>query len=319
MWIVRTAPLVLLALLLGGCTQVDPETPGTPVIIGEVPVSMDALSEHLDPASSAFQDVLVIEDNLTLPGGGWMEFRTGRGMGCYGNADPVAPNATGWVSCMARVKAKPSWLAQDVHDLGIGVDAQRLTLRMAAEPVEWRLVVTVGEAASHGNGNVHLVWAYDSGWRTVDLSPVIDPPEITVVVRDPCDPINRPSLTQSPDGGSATLYVNFTASHGKPIVEIDLGNSLAGDAESLPYADHSTFEHGLIAVFDTFGARFAGSLNLKVNLEAPETPAEATPHACGLVLGRDVQRWSIDVGIQGADGRQEFRFREVDVEVLLRA
>lgn len=320
------AALPLLVLLLSGClgNQDEPTTPGdltdTPAP-GPAPVPFDNLSKRLDPGSGEAQVFDVEEDAFVLPGGGRMAFHTGRGMHCVGDADPVAPNATGWVACMVRLGAEPSAMAQDVHALGIGLDAQRLSLRMAAEAVEWRLVVSIAADTSSGatgTGPLAIV-AFDSGWRRVDLSPVIDRPSVEVVVEDPCD---AAAVTEDPEApsGRAVLYVNFTASHGAPFISVDLAASKPRAAKSDPFAGHGTGEHTFMALHEPFGLLQRGSLELRVDLEAPETPTEATPGgACTLIVARDLQEWNVDVGIVGADGRQEMRQRTLTVEVLLEA
>ena len=310
-------------LALAGCFGSSEDAPDLPAADSPVPQPFDHITDRLDPASGESQVFDVEEDSFTLPGGGRMSFHTGRGMHCVGDADSVAPNATGWVACAVRVVSEPTAMAQDVHELGIGLDAQRLTLRMAAEAVAWRLMVSVSDKPSQGadagqSGALVARTVFDSGWRRVDLSPVIDRPIVEVVVQDPCDVPASVEDAQAPSGW-AVLYVNFTAAHGAPFVHVDLSRSVPGVAQSSPFAQHDTSAHGFTAQDAPFGLSQAGTIELRVDLEAPETPTEATPGACALILTRELQEWKVDVGIVGADGRQEMRQRSVRVEVLLEA
>lgn len=298
--------LVVLALLAAGCAQPSAPTDDEPILGGEAPQSFDHLTDRLHPDSGPVQDFLVVEDNLSLPGGAFVWLVTGRGMHCQGDVDDVAPNATGWVTCIVRLVSEPSSMAQDVRELGIGLDSQRLSLRMAAEPVEWRLVVTV---------NTRMVPVFDSGWRLVDLSPTVEEPELAVSIINPCD---APDAVEQDDvRGSAKAYVNFTASHGQPFVSFDFGRSRPGDARSLPFAGHTTSEHGIVASYPTFGPTTPATFEVFVNLEAAEDAGEATPGPCQLSFAQELQTWTVLVGITGADGLQQYLTRTLDVTVYL--
>lgn len=306
------AGLFLLVLLLAGCGSPGAKGPADPEAAGrvEAPTSYDHLTDRLAPGSATFQDYAFVEDAIDLPGNGSIELRTGLGVLCHGDADGVAPNRTGWVACMMRLASDPAALSQDVHDLGIGPDTQRLTLRQPSEPVEWRVAVTLAD------GSV----PFDSGWRPVDLSPVLDDPVVTVEVHDPCD---APDAVEASDAGNprglAVLVIEGVAAHGKPFVEVDLARSRPMLAESTPFADHATFDHAFAAYFPTFAGPRAYRLELPVDLEAPESPATVPGGPCVAPMGGESQEWPIDVGITGADGAVEYKSRSVRVNVVLDA
>src|SRR5688500_15436741 len=91
---------VVLALLLAGCSAQEPSkdsspddaTKGDPLL--PAPESFDRISEHLPANSTAWQEFLVIEDEVELVNGS-MQFTTGRGMGCQGDADNVSAGSVG--------------------------------------------------------------------------------------------------------------------------------------------------------------------------------------------------------------------------------
>lgn len=308
--------VLLLILLLAGCgappqdgaaskAPVDPDG-------AQPPESFDRLTDRLAPDSATFQEFASVEDAIDLPGNGSIELQTGLGLMCFGDADGVAPNQTGWVACMARIVAEPDAMAQDVHDLGIGPDAQRLSRRQPGEPIEWRVLVALA------NGSV----AFDSGWRRVDLSPTLGDPIVTLDVRDPCDwpDAREEAFVGGGQHGLAVLKVEFVAAHGRPSVTVDLGpRSRPGDGTSTPFAGHATGEHGFMAQWETFGPERMAVLELKVDLEAPEGPGSPPPSTCDAPLNGETQDWTVTVGITGPDGANESKVRTLQVDVVLDA
>ncbi|MEK6974999.1 MAG: hypothetical protein AABY18_01490 [Candidatus Thermoplasmatota archaeon] len=301
---------VLLALLLAGCNGGKNGAGSDAGAQAAAPEAFDQLTALLPANSTTWQDFLVVEDSVAV-GNSSVEFTTGRGMSCQGNADSAAPNRTGWVACLVRLAARPDAAAQDVHELGIGYDLQRLTLRQAAEPVEWRVLVLLADATT----------AFDSGWRLVDLAPGLSDPVVRVDVSDPCDAPDAVERSEAGrQRGTALLTVEFNASHGRPFVQVDLGpRSRPGEAESTPFAGHGSGNHSFDALFDVMGEWRPLLLELTVDLEAPETPGGPTGDACELAIGGETQDWSVNVGIIGVDGALEFKARTVRVDVVLDA
>lgn len=315
-------PVVILVLLLAGCSApngkdgaardgiVDPDP--------HHPEPFDRLTHQLAANSTDWQEFLLIEDQVPLAGNASIEFTTGRGMGCQGDADNVSAGQAGWLVCLVRLAARPEVVVQAVRELGIGYDAQRLTARQAGEPVEWRAFVVLE----------NLSIPFDSGWRPVDLSPVISDPIVTLEVRDPCVGsgvgvgVEPPSTGLTPTGSDidAILNVAFDASHGQPFVRVDLGeSSRPGDGESKPYAAHGTGEHSFEARWDTVGPMRNFTLALNIDLAAAASPTGPMEGPCQVTIGRETQEWTVDVGIVGADGAVEFKTRNLQVDVYLSA
>jgi hypothetical protein len=311
------ATLVLLALLLAGC--------GGPSDLGELgpaywadaegPAPFDQLTDRLAANSTDWQEFLLIEDEVPLAGNASIQFTTGRGMGCQGDADNISVGQDGWLVCAVRLAARPEAVAQAVRALGIGYDAQRLTARQAGEPIEWRTFAVVE------NGSI----PFDSGWRRVDLAPAISDPVVTVEVRDPCVgsnvkvPADAPNVMPAPPPPiDAILNVEVDATHGQPFVRVDLGaSSRPGDGESKPYADHGTGEHGFEADWDTVGPWRNFTLALNIDLDSAASPTGPMEGPCQVTIGRETQEWTIDVGIVGADGAVEFKTQKLQVDVYL--
>lgn len=314
--------VLVVALFVAGCTSANPpQDDGTPPAAIAAPVNFDRLTDQLAAGSETWQDFLEVEDEVAI-GNGTVQFTTGLGMGCQGNADGAAPNATGWVACKVRLAARPDAEAQNVHALGIGYDLQRLSRRQAGEAVEWRVVVTTAVAATHGDqaGDPVAATAFDSGWRLVDLSPRLEAHVVTVEVLNPCDAADAYEEARQLRRGAAVIKVNLTASHGRPLVQVDLGpRSVPGDGESTPYATHSTFEHAFYAEFGTIASVRDMSLKLAVDLEAPETAGGAPESSCEAPVGGETQDWRVDVGIRGPDGAVEFVTRSFHVDVVFDA
>lgn len=320
-------PVVLLAILLAGCSSPgdgkdgpgfgdDDVSPGT-LDPTHAPDAFDHLTQQLAANSTAWQEFLLIEDEVAV-GNASIQFTTGRGMGCQGDADNVSAGQAGWVACAVRLAARPEAVVQAVRELGIGYDAQRLTARQAAEPIEWRVVVILENGTS----------PFDSGWRAVDLSPGLSDPVVTVDVRNPCDGgdvvVPTPDLPQvlppSEAPVDAILRVEFDAHHGRPFVAVDLGAwSRAGDATSTPFAGHGTMEHAFEAQWDTVGFARNFTLELAVDIKAGEPPTGPTEGPCEATIGRETQEWIVDVGVLGADGAVEYKTVTVLVDVYVDA
>jgi hypothetical protein len=312
------ATIVLLAFLLAGCLgshgNGDGKEAGGTVDPAQAPASFDRLSGELAANSTQWQEFLVVEDEVAV-GNASLQFTTGRGMGCQGDADNVSTGRTGWVACAVRLTARPEAMVQTVRDLGIGYDAQRLSARQAAEAVEWRAFVQLEDGTT----------PFDSGWRPVDLAPGISAATVTLDVRDPCDPVEPPVALPNPGLGpqapevDAVLTIEVDATHGRPFVRVDLGASAPGDGESTPYGAHGTLEHGFEARWDTVGPWRNFTLELNVDLEAAESPSGPMEGPCQATVGRETQQWTVDVGIVGADGKLETKRQTLAVDVYLDA
>lgn len=282
------------------------------IAIGHAPEAFDHLTEALEANSTDWQEFLLIEDEVAV-GNASIQFTTGRGMSCQGDADNLSAGEDGWVACAVRLTARPESIVQAVRELGIGYDLQRLTARQAAEPVDWRVLVVLEDGTS----------AFDSGWRRVDLGPAISDPTIAVEVRNACDrmepPAQPPSVSPDAPDVDAVISVALDATHGRPFVRIDLGGSRPGDGESKPFAAHGTFEHGFEARWETVGAWRNHTLELIVDIESTASVSGPTEGPCSAIVGRETQEWIVDVGILGADGAIEFKTQTLLVDVYLTA
>ena len=313
----RAAPAaiaVVTLLALAGCSGGKGGEDDGPDVPAQAPEPFDRLSDRLAPGSGEAQGFAVEEDRVEAPHGGFMAFVTGRGMHCAGDMDPEAPNATGWVTCSVRLPSDAAAEAQGVHALGVGEDTQRLTLRMAAEPVEWRVAVTV--LAETG---AELV-AFDSGWRPVDLSPRLSGLTLTFETTDPCDVPDAHEDQLGARRGESVLRLAFAVEHGQANATIDVARSIPAKADGAE-SSQRFLAHGYEAGFGFAGPRLTFRVNLTVDLEAAESPA-APPSSEGPcepepTLAQETQRWTATVTLRGADGQSRSADIAVDVPVGL--
>ena len=315
---VRLPAIVLLALLLAGCAgggRTD-QPEGGDGLIAEVPdlQAYDRLTGKLAPDSGQFQDFAHVEDTIAV-GGGEVAFVTGLGMHCNGDADGAAPaNRTGVVACAVRLKTQPDAEAQTVHALGLGDDLSRLTPRLAAEPVEWRVQVVVADNPSPG-----LV--FDSGWRTVDLSPGLLGAAVDVETVKPCD---APNAVEEADArrGEARLNLTFRVKHAQANVTIDVGPSIPTKADPGAELSQTFSEHGYEGGYGMVGPEMGFRTVLVVDLEAESPPGQPSPFGpCSPAptLGSELQAWSAVLSIRDAAGNVQTFLLTADVLVYLGA
>lgn len=318
------AVAVLLLLLLAGCSG-----PGRPAgdaskdqPAGDLALQLpaaDRLTARLPASSGEFQPFEVTEDSVAVPGGGFMHFNTGRGMHCFGDVDSVAPNGTqGWVECAVRLAGDPQAESRNGHELGIGEDNTRLSLRMASEPVEWQVRVVAVDPGNRSDPAGRVL--YDSGWRPVDLSPSIDDPLLSVKVVDPCDvpDAQEGQSALGPRRGIAELSLASLARHGRVSIAVDTGRSHPVDTQKGPNDVQTVGDHDYLGIWKVIGSPRPIDFVLNVDLEAPEAPdGSATDPACGATLSHEAQEWTVLLSISGADGRTVTALRTVQVDVAL--
>ena len=274
---------------------------------------MDNLTAHLAPDSGPFFPDLLVLDQVELPAGGNITFSIGLGMRCDGNATGYANVSTGWLECSARLARDPSALSRDRRPLGVGFDYQILTQRTAAEPIQWRVELAVF------NGTGNLTDSFDSGWRDLDLTPVVTAPSVRLEFEDPCDWPDAAEQATLSKHGLAALNVSFSSRFARANVSFDFGASHPGPQGSAsPSAAVHQSEHAATAEFPVRTGETPMSIRFLVSLETDASPPTDDPGPCA-AIAHEVQTWTVTLAYTTAAGSGAFPVVPIEADVYLAA
>lgn len=284
--------------MTAGCNTPAEETGERIPVVPTLPPDqfhLDNLTARLPADSGPFFPDLFVLDRVGLPAGGNISFAIGLGMRCDGNATGYANVSSGWLECSARLASDPSALSRDRRPLAIGFDYQILTPRTAVEPIQWRVELESRDAA----GNVSA--AFDSGWRDLDLTPIVTAPTVSLAVESPCD---WPDVFEAEVGprGAAALNVSFTAGLAGAVMTFDFGASRPGQRGA---ASHTVrvdqTEHTAVATFPKTPGPVPMWIRFPVSLETEATPPTADQGPCIGAVAHEVQSWSVTLAYTTAD------------------
>jgi hypothetical protein len=262
----------------------------------EQSLHVDNLTARLSPDSGRFFPELLVLDEVGLPAGGNVIFAIGLGMRCDGNATGYANVSAGWLECSARLARDPTAMSRDRRPLGVGFDYQFLTERTAVEPMQWRVELAVMDATGNRTD-----W-FDSGWRDLDLTPVVTAPTVRLEVEDPCDWPDALEQETRTMHGLAALNVSFTSGFARANVSFDFGASHPGpQGTASPAAVVRQGQHSAMAEFPVHTGETAMSIRFLVSLETDAQPPSDDPGPCA-AFAHEVQTWTVKVEYVTADG-----------------
>jgi hypothetical protein len=162
------------------------------------------------------------------------------------------------------------------------------------EPTQWRVELE----ARNATGN--LTDQYDSGWRDLDLTPVVTAPVVQLEVMDPCDWPDGLEAAAGPHGAAA-LNVSFTAGLAGAVLTFDFGASRPGEQGS---ASHTVrvdqTEHAAVATFPKTAAPVEMWIRFPVSLETDATAA-GDQGPCVGAWAHEVQHWTVRLEYTTAD------------------
>ena len=288
----------IVSAVLAGCADPSPaDTPiapiGSPV---EVLRHVDDLTARLAPGSGEFFPELFVLDRVDLPAGGNISFAIGLGMRCDGNATGYA-TAMGWLDCSVRLANDPSAMSRDRRDLAIGFDYQILTVRTATEPIEWRVELAVLDAA----GNV--TDSFDSGWRAIDLTPIVTAPAVALTVLSPCDLPGNGLEDEVGRRGAAELNVTFTSRLADVNLTFDFVASRPGGQGGASHVVRvDPTEHAALATFPKQANTTAMWIRFPVSLESEASQPGPDQGPCVGAYAHEAQEMTVTLAYLTAEG-----------------